>query len=107
MAYLCVNKNGEELICQNEPERWGDIRKETSSPFGSLDRSTGKRYETTPAKSWEIRSLKFEDLSYWRDMEILNMGEFYISYATHLPKGSIEKLIGKTLTWEDEPVEIL
>ena len=23
-----------------------------------------------------------------------------------LPKGSIEKLIGKTLTWEDEPVEI-
>lgn len=23
-----------------------------------------------------------------------------------LPKGSIEKLIGKKLTWEDEPVEI-
>ena len=24
----------------------------------------------------------------------------------HLPKGSIEKLIGKKLTWKDEPVEI-
>lgn len=23
-----------------------------------------------------------------------------------LPKGSIKKLIGRTLTWEDEPVEI-
>jgi len=23
-----------------------------------------------------------------------------------LPKGSIEKLIGKKLTWEDEPVEL-
>lgn len=23
-----------------------------------------------------------------------------------LPKGSIEKLIGRVLTWEDEPVEI-
>jgi hypothetical protein len=28
-------------------------------------------------------------------------------YATKiLPKGSIEKLIGKKLTWEDEPVEL-
>lgn len=24
----------------------------------------------------------------------------------NMPKGSIEKLIGKTLTWEDEPVEL-
>jgi hypothetical protein len=24
----------------------------------------------------------------------------------YLPKGSIEKLIGKKLTWEDEPVEL-
>ena len=26
--------------------------------------------------------------------------------AVYLPKGSIEKLIGKKLTWEDEPVEL-
>lgn len=106
MAYLCVNKNGEELICQNEPDRWGDIRKETSSSFGTLNKSTDKRYVTNPAKSWEIRLLKFEELSYWKDTEIINMGEYYISYIIHLPNGSIEKLIGKTLAWEDEPVEI-
>lgn len=27
MAYLCVNKNGEELICQNIPKRYGYIKK--------------------------------------------------------------------------------
>lgn len=26
--------------------------------------------------------------------------------SVELPKGSIEKLIGKKLTWEDEPVEL-
>ena len=56
MAYLAVNKNGEEQICEQELFRWGS----------------------------EI---------YW--------------YPTiELPKGSIEKLIGKKLTWEDEPVEL-
>jgi hypothetical protein len=27
-------------------------------------------------------------------------------YSISLPKGSIEKLIGKKLTWKDEPVKI-
>ena len=32
---------------------------------------------------------------------------FWESYISiELPKGSIEKLIGKILTWESEPVEI-
>lgn len=26
--------------------------------------------------------------------------------SMNLPKGSIKKLIGRTLTWEDEPVEL-
>lgn len=28
------------------------------------------------------------------------------SYAIKLPKGSIKKLIGRNLTWEDEPIEL-
>lgn len=28
------------------------------------------------------------------------------SMAIRLPKGSIRKLIGRELTWEDEPVEL-
>ena len=101
MAWLCVNKNGQELICQYEPTRWGLLKKETNSCFDILDKATGKRY-----KLEESKTLQFKDLSYWKDEEILNMGEFYIDYTIKLPKGSIEKLIGKILTWESEPVEI-
>ena len=63
MAYLAVNKNGEEQICEQELFRWGS----------------------------EI---------YWSPQNEYD-------YPTiELPKGSIEKLIGKKLTWEDEPVEL-
>lgn len=30
----------------------------------------------------------------------------YGAYGLQLPKGSIKKLIGRELTWEDEPVEL-
>jgi hypothetical protein len=37
--------------------------------------------------------------------------EIYVGYeeidtTIYLPKGSIKKLIGRELTWEDEPVEL-
>lgn len=32
--------------------------------------------------------------------------EDYVDIITELPKGSIEKLTGRKLTWEDEPVAI-
>ena len=104
MAYLCVNKDGQELICQNEPARRGNIKRVTKSPYGTLDKTTGLRYEIREAKSYE--KVKPEDLAYWKDGEDLGGGDYYIDYDIKLPQGSIEKLIGKTLTWEDEPVEI-
>lgn len=100
MAWLCVNKDGQELICQHEPTRWGYIKKETNNPFDILDKATGKRYNLE-----ESKSLQFKDLSYWKDEEILK-GEFYINYTIELPRGAIEKLIKTKLSWEDEPVEI-
>lgn len=35
-------------------------------------------------------------------------GAFFVPYGEHikLPEGSIEKLIGRKLTWDDEPIEI-
>ena len=30
----------------------------------------------------------------------------YVYRSIELPKGSIEKLIGKTLTWADDPYEL-
>lgn len=42
--------------------------------------------------------------NYWIDEQFL--GEGYYDSDISLPKGSIKKLIGKDLTWQDEPVEL-
>lgn len=60
MAWLAVDKNGDENVYYSEPERDGIM-------FGCMD----------------------PDCRY-----------------VELPQGSIERLIGRPLTWEDEPVEI-
>lgn len=46
-----------------------------------------------------------EDCVDWTDGDPELAGK----YDTHieLPKGSIKKLIGKDLTWQDEPVELI
>lgn len=67
MAWLCVTRWGDELICDCPPEKndWcGD---------------------------WEC----FTSIE----------GEM-IDFKIELPKGSIEKLIGRALTWSDKPIEI-
>lgn len=56
MAWVAVDKIGEELISRTEPFRVGD---------------------------------------YWIGDSIF-----------HIPKGSIKKLIGRDLSWSDEPVEL-
>lgn len=43
----------------------------------------------------------YEEVPY-RDVDVWNSDAPYIK----LPTGSIKKLIGKALTWDDEPVEI-
>ncbi len=55
----------------------------------AVDGDTGDEcvYDTKPKRC----------LDFWKIVE----GE-----CVKLPKGSIEKLIGKKLTWEDEPVEL-
>ena len=86
MAWLAVNKDGTEVICKDEPRRWGFI---------------DYRY----AREYELRKMSETDLSFWEDQEILNMYD-EISYIIELPRGSIKRLIGRELTWDDEPVEI-
>ena len=44
------------------------------------------------------------ELDFWYD-EQYDGGIFYDTEIS-LPKGTIKKLIGKDLTWEDNPVEI-
>lgn len=46
-----------------------------------------------------------EKLFFWDNFEFDPDGN-PIDYTIELPKGTIKKLIGRDLTWEDEPVEI-
>lgn len=60
MAWVAVNKNGDEVLFDFEPERYNDF--------------------------------------FW----VVDVGD-----DVHLPKGSIKKLIGRDLTQEDNPVELM
>lgn len=44
-------------------------------------------------------------VAYWYDFISLNRVTLF-NRMVILPKGSIKKLIGKDLTWQDEPVEL-
>lgn len=46
-----------------------------------------------------------ELLSFWDNFEYDSDGN-EINFIVILPEGSIEKLIGKQMSWEDDPVEI-
>lgn len=77
MAYLTVNKFGEEEIHSIIPIRH------------SICISTNGELKPIPAE-WLSES------------EPCDCGDT-INSAIALPKGSIKKLIGRELTWEDEP----
>jgi hypothetical protein len=84
MAWLCITKDGTELISSEKLIRFPYIEK--------LDKRKKKQILTV------------EDQWYWTWPYSCseNIGEIVV-----LPKGSIEKLIDKKLTWEDEPYEYI
>lgn len=45
------------------------------------------------------------ELNFWYDEQEIDEGIFYDTEIS-LPRGSIKKLIGRELTWNDEPVEL-
>ena len=81
MAYLTVNKDGTECISEEELIRWPPIEKE--------DKRLKKRKQI----------LSKDDQYAWCWPYSTEEG----GQMVYLPKGSIEKLIGKKLTWDDEP----
>lgn len=84
MAYLTVNKDGTELISEEMLERWPYIEKE--------DRRIKNRKQI----------LSKDDQYAWVWPYMSEDG----GQVVMLPKGSIEKLIGRKLTWEDEPYKM-
>ena len=76
MAFLAADYDGMEHVFDEEPQR---------IPFDEKEpHLTG---------IWKVH----DNVIYYSIVEM---------YGIELPRGSIEKLIGRKLTWEDEPVEI-
>ena len=51
------------------------------------------------------RKYMIENFSFWEDFQTDVDGN-KIDTTIELPKGTIEKIIGKKLTWEDEPYNL-
>ena len=84
MAWVAVDKDGTEKISINKP------------------------YRFIPRGIWYCYHIVLYDFS-----ALKSIIEFQPSIQKHkqtltsvLPKGSIKKLIGRDLTWQDEPIEL-
>lgn len=91
MIWLAVNKDGTEIISECELRRFIDKLHETNR----MDYSCRCVDFENPNPHWTPK-LKVEDTpKFGKLIAILK-----------LPKGTIKKLIGRELTWDDEPVKI-
>ena len=53
-----------------------------------------------------VNDAYYKDLRHTELVECWSPEGLYGDSSVRLPRGTIEKLIGRKLTWEDEPVEL-
>lgn len=96
LIWLAVDSNGDEKLTTN-PEGF-----QRFSPFkyyyGSFEE---RRIEQQKPVSYRDTT---QDHDIW--IEYHNPKEIAMPHWNFLPKGTIKKIIGKELTWNDEPVKI-
>ena len=87
MKYLAVDSDGTEWIFNYEIERHYGLATNNSELLICCEDAINKKSD------------------FWTMKQVSK--EFSLSYANRieLPKGSIFKLIGKTISWNDEPIE--
>lgn len=58
--------------------------------------------------AWIVKNSDGSEVLFDRKPKVLTGTNMYYSIgeSVKLPSGSIEKLIGRSLTWNDEPVEL-
>lgn len=103
MAYLYADSKGEHLS-NFEQERYVQFSVLVSPTCSEGKHCVGLKEpdvdyvkELPVNKWWRCKDLYEVDVPEW-------LNDSY--YRINLPKGTIKSLIGRDLTWEDEPVEI-
>ena len=90
MTYLAVDKNGNEAVFKRKPKRmkrtnkWDDEVRKFVCVGRLYPDGNGYEYNETQGSMQNIKK----------------------KTKSILPKGSIEKLIGKKLTWTDDPYKM-
>ena len=101
MAWLAVDYYGDEYIFEDKPKKVGhrkcdDFNIYFEEVFDSNGNPVGViGVDIEPVENKRFYG-KFDDLTHYA----------YDGASIELPKGTIKKLIGKTLTWKDAPVEL-
>lgn len=89
MAWVAVDKDGTEKIMSGKPIR----RNEIVSVLWGLIKCLPSPYSKSQRHKWA---------SQWS----IDPNDPLPEGAIELPKGTIRKLIGRDLSWKDEPVEL-
>ena len=92
LIWLAVDSNGDEKISSNQK---------------GFQRFSPEKYRKGDKEECK-KVVSFNDTIQEHDIwvELIDYGGIKLPNWIFLPKGSIEKLIGKKLTWDDEPVKI-
>lgn len=117
MAWLAVNKDGTEIISSQKLFRNGtriiymscypeNCKNCIKIYYACKKDENGKRFQILEYDEPPVmeKSEAIKKLSYWDNYEQIE-SYYKVDYTVKLPKGSIKKLIGRELSWEDNPVE--
>lgn len=91
-VYLCVEPDGTECICNERPKRYRDWAYENASD------SYIKLHPITDKMNHWVNVISSTDYGY--------CGFDYEFDYIELPKGTIKKLTGISLSWNDEPLKL-
>ena len=102
MAWLAVDKYGDEYIFENKPKKVGHRKSDDFNVyFEEIFDSNGNPVGVIGVDVEPVENKRF----YGEFDDLTHYG--YNGASIELPKGSIKQLIGKKLTWKDAPVELL
>lgn len=104
IIWLAVNSNGDEVLSSN-PD--GFQRFSPSLYHNEYDLSVHTEHlaERKKCISFDDTQMKHDHwIEYYNPDTISKFGTF--PTWNYLPKGTIKKIIGRELTWDDEPVKI-
>lgn len=97
LIWLCVDSNGDEKL-SNNPEGW--------QRFSPSKFHMGDKKETQKVISYNDIKMEYDHWIEYHNENDEAATSGILPHWMYLPKGTIKKIIGKELSWDNEPVKI-